>query len=98
MSATYAYKMQDERTVEVIDLDFAAYCLLRGMSEVARMEHPPRRARTARGRPAPVHYLFTFHADEATMQQMAVDFANSESARFAECVRRLKKFTPRHIT
>jgi hypothetical protein len=38
-------------------------------------------------------FLFKFHDDSNRVADLAIAFANSESAKFADCVRRLKKVT-----
>ena len=66
--------------VEVFDLDFAAFLLMHGVALAQSFRD---------GR----EFLFKFLDQHDRIKQLAIDFANSESAKFADCVRRLKKVT-----
>ena len=74
-----AYKARGDGDVEVYDLDFASYCLMRGLDIVDMIETRPRQ------------YLFLFFDKESKIGSLSVDYTNSESARHADCVRRIKK-------
>lgn len=39
----------------------------------------------------PMHFIFLFHATAEQIADLSVDYTNSESAKHADCVRRLKK-------
>jgi len=80
-----AYRSRDDGTVEVFDLDFAAYCLLTGLAIGDMVEEGFKHS----GRPP--NYRFVFKVDVKEIVAASVDYTNSESARFADCVRRLKK-------
>ena len=75
-----AYKVRDDSLTEVYDLDFAAYCSMQGL-DLADMVETDRR-----------QFLFLF-ADPlpARVPKLSVDYTNSESAKHADCVRRIKK-------
>jgi hypothetical protein len=85
MNRAFAYKVLGDGKVEVYDLDFASYCVMRGMIIADMVETGFKR----KGQPP--NYLFEFNDPDDSIGKMSVDFANSESARFADCVRRLKK-------
>jgi hypothetical protein len=75
--------------VEVYDLDFAGYCCLQSLAIVDMIE-----SGSARQRGKGSHskqYVFVFKATAEKIASVCVDYANSESARHADCVRRLKK-------
>jgi hypothetical protein len=76
----------DGDEVEVYDLDFAAYCHMRGLlvGDMVESDSP-------KGRRGPVQFLFLFKDPEGQIAQLSVDYTNSESARHADAVRRLKK-------
>jgi hypothetical protein len=74
-----AYKVRGDGSTEVYDLDFAAYCSMRGVTVADMIETYPRQ------------YLFLFADGEDKIPTLAVDYTNSESARHADCVRRIKK-------
>ena len=86
ISGALAYKVRGDGFVEVYDLDFAAYCLKEGVTIADMVEEGPKR----RGKPP--RYLFLF-CDEGgdRIRKLSVAFTNSEEAKFAYCVRRLKK-------
>lgn len=87
VNRSLAYKVRGDGLVEVYDLDFAAYCLMRDLPIADMIEED-----SPRGRCGPVQYLFLFKDDEdATIRELSVDYTNSESAKHADCVRRLKK-------
>lgn len=85
-----AYKVCEGDEVEVYDLDFAAYCLMQGMliGDMVESDPPPSRGRRGRG---PVQFLFLFKDPDGQIGQLSVDYTNSESARHADAVRRMKK-------
>jgi hypothetical protein len=68
----------------VESLDFAAYCLMRDAIIADMVEI------RGYGHRGPARYCFYFQATEEQIHHLSVDFANSESARFADSVRRLK--------
>lgn len=76
------YKVCQDGSVEVYDLDFAAYCGIRDLAIVDMYEVADSRPR---------EFVFRFAADEQAIRQLSIDYANSESARHADCVRRYKK-------
>ena len=80
-----AYTVRDDGQVEVYDLDFAAYCLMRDLL-VADMVEDGRR-----GRRGPSQFRFLFKDESQRISQLSVDYTNSESAKHADCVRRIKK-------
>lgn len=63
---------------DVYDLDFAAYLLLRNV---------PLAEANRSGR----EFTFVFHDTTGLIGKLSVEYMNSESARFADAVRRLKK-------
>lgn len=83
VNSSLAYKVHGDGQVEVYDLDFAAYCLLRDLPIADMIEEG-----TSRG---PSRYRFVFHDVERQIVHLSVDYTNSESAKHADCVRRLKK-------
>lgn len=80
-----SYRERPDGTVEIFDLDFAAYCLVRGLIIADMVEEGFKR----NGRPP--NYRFVFKAEPQDIVSASVDYTNSECARFADCVRRLKK-------
>ena len=85
-----AYKTLPNGSVEVYDLDFAGYCCLRGLTVLTMLESPggpKQRVRPGASR----QYVFVFEATADKIASICVDYANSESAKHADCVRRLKK-------
>lgn len=85
VNSSLAYKVRGDGLVEVYDLDFAAYCLMCDMVIADMIEEHVGRTRR------PPRYLFLFQDGESRMAQLSVDYTNSESAKHADCVRRLKK-------
>lgn len=83
-----AYKVCQDDEVEVYDLDFAAYCLMRGLLIGDMVETGPPQGRKGRG---PVQFLFLFKDPEGLIANLSVDYTNSESAQHADAVRRMKK-------
>jgi hypothetical protein len=86
-----AYKVCGHGEVEVYDLDFAAYCSMRGLVIADMVETGPPVRQGRRGSGGPVQYLFIFKDEEGQIAGLSVDYTNSESARHADAVRRLKK-------
>jgi len=84
-----AYKVLPDDLVEVYDLDFAGYCCLQALAVVDMVENGGSRQRNRSG--GPKQYVFIFKASAEKIASVCVDYANSESARHADCVRRLKK-------
>jgi len=82
LSHTLAYRAHSDGTIEIYDLDFAAYCLLRDLAIADMVEEGNRR---------PSRFIFTFHGTKEQIQQLAVEYTNSDCAKFADSVRRLKK-------
>ena len=82
LSRSLAYKMREDGKTEVYDLDFAAYCLIRN-SEIGVMDE------VDGGRPG--EYFFLFDDPHGLIAKHSIDYTNSESARHADAVRRLKK-------
>lgn len=74
-----AYTTRGDDQVEVYDLDFAAYCSMRGLDVADMVETAPRQ------------FLFVFYDPGGLIRQLSVDYTNSESAKHADCVRRIKK-------
>jgi hypothetical protein len=72
--------------VEVYDLDFAAYCLMCGLS-IETLENG---STTQRPHEA-ARFLFLFHDPEGRIDKLSIEYTNSESAKHADCVRRIKK-------
>jgi len=66
--------------VEVYDLDLASYLSMRDLplAESYRDER---------------EFMFRFLDPDNRVEQLAIDFVNSESAKFASAVRRIKKIT-----
>lgn len=85
VNSSLAYKVRGDGLVEVYDLDFAAYCLMRDLIIADMVEEHRGKNR------GPPRYLFLFQDGENRMSQLSVDYTNSESAKHADCVRRLKK-------
>ncbi len=75
-----SYRAVDDGKVEVYDLDFASYLL---------MHNVPLAESYRDGR----EFMFKFLDPNSQIRDLAIKFANSESAKFADCVRRLKKVT-----
>lgn len=82
-----AYKAVGDDQVEVYDLDFASYCLMRDLP-IADMVEITRPNGKGHG---PAHYVFLFRDTDQCIDSLSVDYTNSESAKHADCVRRLKK-------
>lgn len=82
LSHTNAYRVHSDGIIEIYDLDFAAYCLMRDLAIADMIEDGQRR---------PARYIFTFQGTKEQIQSLAVDYTNSESGKFADSVRRLKK-------
>jgi hypothetical protein len=79
-SRTLAYSVTGD-VIEVYDLDFAAFCHMSGLC-VADMIEDSR----SRGR-----FKFIFRGTSEKIAQLSVAYTNSECAKFADAVRRLKK-------
>lgn len=75
-----SYTNADDNKVEVYDLDFAAFLL---------MHNVPLAESFRDGR----EFMFKFLDVDKRISGLAIQYANSESAKFADCVRRLKKVT-----
>lgn len=75
-----SYRIVENQRVEVYDLDFAAYLLMRDVALAESMRD---------GR----EFRFTFRDDGSRIPDLAMEYVNSESAKFAGAVRRLKKVT-----
>lgn len=75
-----SFKTSDDGKVDVYDLDFAAYLL---------MNNVPLAESFRDGR----EFMFKFLDQAKLIPQLSIQYANSESAKFADCVRRLKKVT-----
>jgi hypothetical protein len=74
-----SYKeLEGSSSVDIYDLDFAAYLLMRGVALAEAFRN---------GR----EFLFRFYDPESQIPKLSVEFTNSESARFGESCRRLKK-------
>lgn len=84
-----AYKTLPNGSVEVYDLDFAGYCCLQGLKVLTMLESPGQKQRMRPG--VSRQYVFVFEATADKIASICVDYANSESAKHADCVRRLKK-------
>jgi hypothetical protein len=85
LSYSLAYRLHDDGLIEVFDLDFAAYCLMSGLPVADMVEERPKR----NGQPP--KYVFTFQGSKEDIEKMSVGYTNSDCAKFADCVRRLKK-------
>ena len=85
VNRSLAYKVRGHGEVEVYDLDFASYCLMRNLPIADMVEED------SKNRRGPIQYLFLFQDDEGVIGTLSVDYTNSESAKFADSVRRLKK-------
>lgn len=70
----------DDKTAVVYDLDFAAFLLMHGVALAESYRD---------GR----EFMFKFLDTNDKIKELSIVFANSESAKFADCVRRLKKVT-----
>lgn len=75
-----SYTKSEDNKVEVYDLDFAAFLL---------MHNVPLAESFRDGR----EFMFKFLDVDKRISALAIQYANSESAKFADCVRRLKKVT-----
>lgn len=75
-----SYKANDQGLAEVYDLDFAAFLLMHGVALAESYRD---------GR----EFMFKFLDTDNKIKDLAITYANSESAKFADCVRRLKKVT-----
>ena len=82
-----AYQVVGNQQVEVYDLDFASYCLMRDLPIADMVETHP----SKNGSASPSRYVFLFQDVDARIDKLSVDYTNSESAKHADCVRRLKK-------
>jgi hypothetical protein len=82
---TLAYKQREDGISEVYDLDFAGYCMLRDLPIADMVE-----TGSSNGR-GPIQFLFSFNDPDGQITQLSVDYTNSESAKHADCVRRIKK-------
>jgi len=80
-----AYKALPGGLVEVYDLDFAAFCLLKELAIADMIKEG--------GHRGPPRFRFVFKTEDAAVDKCAVEYINSDCARFADCVRRLKKTT-----
>lgn len=86
ISRSMAYKVRGDGYVEVYDLDFAAYC---GMRNLVIAEAIETDSSTNRRR----QYLFVFNDPTGRIANLSIDYMNSESAKHADWVRRMKKGT-----
>lgn len=82
LSRTLAYQALSDGTIEVYDLDFAAYCLMRDLAIADMVEEWGRR---------PSRFIFTFNGTKDEIRRLAAEYTNSDCAKFADAVRRLKK-------
>lgn len=78
-----SYRSDENGLVEVFDLDFAAFLLMNGVALAESYRD---------GR----EFMFKFLDSNNRIKELSINFANSESAKFADCVRRLKKVTIAH--
>jgi hypothetical protein len=84
-----AFKIREDGLVEVFDLDFAAYCVMQRLPIADLVqEKKPRQNGSRNGFQ---RYVFCFLDPDARIAQLSLDWTNSECARFADSVRRLKK-------
>lgn len=85
MDRSRAYRVVDRQrfVVRVHDLDFAAYLLARGL--------PIIRATYERTAGIGQGSTFDFYDPDNHAFSMSTEYLNSPEARFADCVRRLKK-------
>jgi len=74
------YIVDETGNVSVYDLDFASFLLMHGVV-IAESYRDGR------------EFLFKFYDPEGNVAKLAITYANSESAKFADCVRRIKKIT-----
>ena len=72
------YRAVENNIVEVYDLDLAAYLTMRDLPLAESYRHER-------------EFVFKFYDAEQKVGKLAVDYVNSEAARFADAVRRLKK-------
>lgn len=72
------YKVLEDFTVEVYDLDLAAYLSMKDLP-LAQSERYGR------------EFIFKFFDPTLRISKLAIEYVNSESARFADAQRRLKK-------
>ena len=84
-SGTLSYKVLPENKTEVYDLDFAGYCVMRDVEIVDMIKT------RSGGNGRPDQYLFLFHDKGEEIARLSVEYTNSESAKHADCVRRIKK-------
>lgn len=84
MRGTLSYAKIEDDCVAVKDLDFAAYCRLRGLRGGDAICTEGRNGN-------PRKYLLRFYDPESLIEQLATDFLNSESAQHADLVRRFKR-------
>lgn len=88
---TRTYVTRADGFVEVHDLDFAVYCgAVRGLT-VVDLEEDPQDGLGGRGTRGPARYVILLRAQPEEMRVLAADFVNSESAKFADGLRRFKK-------
>jgi hypothetical protein len=73
-----AYRVLENGEVEVHDLDLSAYLSMRNVPLASAERY---------GR----EFLFRFHDPDNRIPQLTVEYVNSESARFADAQRRLRK-------
>lgn len=85
LSYSLAYRLHDDNTIEIYDLDFAAFCLMQGLPVADMVEERPKK----NGQPP--KYVFTFQGTKEDVEALSVGYTNSDCAKFADCVRRLKK-------
>lgn len=85
VSRALAYRVREDGFVEIYDLDFAAYCLVKRV-EIADMKEEGPKPKNG-----PPRYLFLFKDKDSLIPGLSVAFTNSECAQFADCIRRLKK-------
>lgn len=84
LQGTLSYAKLEGDVVAVKDLDFAAYCRLRGLRGGDAVCTEGRNGN-------PRKYLLRFYDPEGTVEQLATDFLNSEAAQHADLVRRFKR-------
>lgn len=84
VNGSLSYLRLTDGCIAVKDLDFAAYCKLRGLvggDAICTMGQGS----------APRRYLFRFYDPDDHVRQLGIDFSNSEAAAHADVVRRLKR-------
>jgi hypothetical protein len=79
------HKLPDGK-ISVRNLDFAAYCAIRNLPIAGSTS-------TKGSRNNPRQYLYLFSDPEDEIEQLALDYLNSEAAKHADAIRRLKNMT-----